>query len=58
MVFRGDGRYGYNTDAQGIIDALTEAGAPVPGNVTILGGGATACSALAAVRESARGWPP
>jgi shikimate dehydrogenase len=51
VVFRDDGRYGYNTDVQGITDALTEAGAPVPGSVTILGGGATACSALAAVRE-------
>jgi shikimate dehydrogenase len=55
VVFRGDGRYGYNTDVQGIIDALTEAGAPVPGSVTILGGGATACSALAAVRELGAG---
>ena len=51
MVFRDDGRYGYNTDVQGIVDALAEAGAPVPGSVTILGGGATACSALAAARQ-------
>jgi shikimate dehydrogenase len=51
VVFRADGRHGYNTDVQGIVDAMTEAGAPVPGSVTILGGGATACSALAAVRE-------
>jgi shikimate dehydrogenase len=51
VVFRDDGRHGYNTDVQGIVDALTEAGAPVPGSVTILGGGATACSALAAIRE-------
>jgi shikimate dehydrogenase len=50
VVFR-DGRHGYNTDVRGIVDALTEAGAQVPGNVTIVGGGATACSALAAVRE-------
>jgi shikimate dehydrogenase len=49
VVFRSDGRCGYNTDVQGIIDALTEVGAPVPGSVTILGAGATACSALAAV---------
>jgi shikimate dehydrogenase len=49
VVFRADGRYGYNTDVQGIVDALTEAGAPAPGPVTILGGGATACSALAAL---------
>jgi shikimate dehydrogenase len=49
VVFRADGRYGYNTDVQGIVDALTEAGASAPGPVTILGGGATACSALAAL---------
>jgi len=51
VVFRPEGRYGYNTDVQGIVDALTEAGAQVPGSVTILGAGATACSALAAVGE-------
>jgi shikimate dehydrogenase len=51
VVFRPEGRYGYNTDVQGIVDALTEAGAPVPGSVTILGAGATACSALAAAGE-------
>jgi shikimate dehydrogenase len=51
VVFRDDGRHGYNTDVRGIVDALAEAGAPVPGSVTILGAGATACSALAAVRE-------
>jgi len=55
VVFRPDGRYGYNTDVRGIIDALTEAGATpggaAPGAVTIVGGGATACSALAAFAE-------
>ncbi len=51
VVFRHEGRYGYNTDVQGIVDAVTEAGAPAPGSVTILGAGATACSALAAVGE-------
>jgi len=51
VVFRPEGRYGYNTDVQGIVDALTEAGASVPATVTILGAGATACSALAAVGE-------
>ena len=49
VVFRPDGRYGYNTDVQGIVDALTEAGAAAPGSVTIIGAGATACSALAAL---------
>src|ERR1700677_1934149 len=51
VVFRPAGRDGYNTDVQGIVAALTEAGARVPGSVTILGAGATACSALAAVSE-------
>jgi shikimate dehydrogenase len=51
VVFRPDGRYGYNTDVRGIIDALTEAGAATQGAVTIVGAGATACSALAAFAE-------
>jgi shikimate dehydrogenase len=55
VVFRPDGRSGYNTDVQGIVDALTEAGVPAPGSVTILGAGATACSALAALPELGAG---
>jgi shikimate dehydrogenase len=51
VVFRPEGRYGYNTDVQGIVDALTEAGVTAPGLVAIIGAGATACSALAAVGE-------
>jgi shikimate dehydrogenase len=51
VVFRPDGRCGYNTDVRGIVYALTEAGAPPPSSVTILGAGATACSALAALPE-------
>ena len=51
VVFRPEGRYGYNTDVQGIVDALTEVGVTVPGPVAIIGAGATACSALAAVGE-------
>ena len=51
LVFRPEGRYGYNTDVQGIVDALTEAGAHAPSSVTIIGAGATACSALAALPE-------
>jgi shikimate dehydrogenase len=51
VVFHPDGRCGYNTDVQGIVGALAEVGAPAPGSVTILGGGATACSALAALPE-------
>ena len=51
VVFRPEGRYGYNTDVQGIVDALHEAGAQTPTTVTIIGAGATACSALAAAGE-------
>ena len=51
VVFRPEGRYGYNTDVQGIVDALTEAGVTAGGSVAIIGAGATACSALAAVGE-------
>ena len=49
VVYRPEGRCGYNTDVGGIVDALAETGAPVPGRVTILGAGATACSALASM---------
>jgi shikimate dehydrogenase len=51
VVFRPEGRYGCNTDVQAIVDALTEAGALAPASVTIIGAGATACSALAAAGE-------
>ena len=56
VVFAGGARHGYNTDVPGMISALTEAGlpgpesGPPPARVLILGAGATACSALAAVR--------
>ncbi len=49
VLLRQDGRHGYNTDVRGIVDALAESGAPPPESVTILGAGATACSALAAL---------
>ncbi|HEX6449599.1 MAG TPA: shikimate dehydrogenase [Trebonia sp.] len=51
VVFRADGRHGYNTDVRGIIDALAETGVRSAGSVLILGAGATACSALAAAGE-------
>ena len=53
VVFAGGRRSGHNTDVPGMIAALAEAGVtglPGPATVLILGGGATACSALAAVR--------
>lgn len=55
VVFRDGRRLGYNTDVYGIVTALAEAGFPgagrAPETALIMGGGATACSALAALRE-------
>ncbi|GAA3173397.1 shikimate dehydrogenase [Nonomuraea roseoviolacea] len=50
VVFRDGAAHGYNTDVHGVRQALTEAGVPAPGSATVLGGGATAASALAALR--------
>jgi shikimate dehydrogenase len=51
IVFRDGLRHGHNTDVHGIEQALTEAGVPAPRSATILGGGATAASTLAALRN-------
>ena len=51
VVFRDGRRHGDNTDVYGIVQALTEAGVGTPSGATILGGGATAASAIAALRE-------
>ncbi|MEV4581148.1 shikimate dehydrogenase [Nonomuraea jabiensis] len=51
VVFRDGRRHGHNTDVYGIEQALAEAGVPAPGSATVLGGGATAASALAALRN-------
>ena len=50
VVFSGGRRQGYNTDVPGMVAALAEAGVTAPPSATILGAGATACAALAAVR--------
>jgi len=43
---------GDNTDVHGLVAALAEAGVTGPvGSAVVLGGGATACSAIAALRE-------
>jgi shikimate dehydrogenase len=52
VVFAGRQRRGFNTDVSGIVTALRQAGVPADGNVLIIGGGATACSALGALRET------
>jgi shikimate dehydrogenase len=51
VVFAADGRHGYNTDVPGMVAALAEAGVTKAAAGTILGAGATACAALAALRE-------
>jgi shikimate dehydrogenase len=51
VVFDAERRRGFNTDVHGIVAALAEAGVPAPGSAVVLGAGATACSALAALRE-------
>ncbi len=52
VVFADGSPRGYNTDVPGLVTALTETAAGVAGHeVLILGGGATACSALAAVHR-------
>jgi len=50
VVFAGGERHGYNTDVPGMVRALAEAGLTAPPSATILGAGATACAALAALR--------
>jgi shikimate dehydrogenase len=51
VVFAAGQRRGFNTDVGGIVTALSEAGVTTDGNVVVLGSGATACSALAALRQ-------
>ncbi|MFI7693332.1 shikimate dehydrogenase [Nonomuraea sp. NPDC049655] len=51
VVFADGLRHGHNTDVHGIEQALAEAGVPAPRSATVLGGGATAASALAALRN-------
>jgi shikimate dehydrogenase len=52
VVFAGGRRHGYNTDVPGMVAALAEAGVTSPAGATILGAGATACAALAALRAT------
>jgi shikimate dehydrogenase len=49
VVFRDGQRLGYNTDVPGIVAAMRHAGVTSAGNVLVLGSGATACSAVAAL---------
>lgn len=51
VVLAAGRRSGFNTDVAGIVAAVREAGASTGGNALVLGGGATACSALAALSQ-------
>jgi shikimate dehydrogenase len=51
VLLRDGRRLGYNTDVPGMVTALRQAGVTPGRNALILGSGATACSALAAIRE-------
>jgi shikimate dehydrogenase len=53
VVLRDGGRSGHNTDVHGIVEALREGGvgALSPGGSVVLGGGATAASAVAALAD-------
>ncbi|MGH3274352.1 MAG: shikimate dehydrogenase [Streptosporangiaceae bacterium] len=50
LIFGTAGRQGFNTDVPGMITALAEAGVATAPDALILGAGATACAALAALR--------
>jgi shikimate dehydrogenase len=52
VVFADGQRHGYNTDVPGMAAALAEAGVSSPSSATIIGAGATACAALAALRAA------
>jgi len=52
VVLRDGRRMGYNTDVAGMATALRQAGVALGGNVVVVGGGATACSALAALKDT------
>jgi shikimate dehydrogenase len=52
VIFSSGQRLGFNTDVAGLVAAMRAAGVTAAGNVAIIGAGATACSALAALRET------
>jgi shikimate dehydrogenase len=52
VVFGGGTVRGYNTDVPGMVTALRQASATAVGEALILGSGATACSAVAALQQT------
>ena len=57
VVLRDGRREGHNTDVEGIVAALHESGVTAVRRPVVLGGGATARSALAALRDLDAGQP-
>jgi shikimate dehydrogenase len=51
VVFTPRGLHGYNTDVPGMVAALASIGLSSAPGATVIGAGATACAALAALRE-------
>src|SRR5215472_3256326 len=51
VIFAAGAKHGHNTDVPGMITTFTTAGISAAGPALILGAGATACSALAALRR-------
>ena len=51
VVLRAGQRSGFNTDVAGMVTAVRQAWTPSGGNALVLGAGATACSALVALRD-------
>jgi shikimate dehydrogenase len=52
VILKDGRRLGFNTDVAGLVAAMRAAGVAAAGNVVVLGAGATACSALAALKET------
>ena len=52
VLLRGNRRVGHNTDVPGMARAMRGAGVTPEGNVAVIGGGATACAAIAALRDT------
>jgi len=52
VLLRGSRRVGHNTDVPGMARTMRGAGVTPEGNVAVIGGGATACAAVAALRDT------
>ncbi len=55
VLLRGSRRVGHNTDVPGMARAMRGAGVTPERNVAVIGGGATACAAIAALRDTVTG---